>query len=222
MLEPNAFAASSTRFFSESLTYVNASCAPSRCIASAIPHAIDRWLMMPVISARFPCRNPMMPPRLIVSANFSGQRAAASVRAGRKGCRRRDLGLGNGQAQTLSEMQRRRALQVVPAQQIVDPHMLVMRNAPQRFAGAHDMQRRSRLCRNGGNRAMCVDVYRRVATAGEQNLFAGGQNAIRRNVVDRGYCIDIEIVRCRENVDSFVLLQRDRMPLPPHRCRHER
>ena len=38
-----------------------------------MPQAIERWLMMPVIKARLPCRNPMMSPLLLKSAATDGR-----------------------------------------------------------------------------------------------------------------------------------------------------
>src|SRR5580700_5395976 len=57
--EPSECASGSTRSFIFSFTYENASSAPSRCIACAMPQAIDRSVATPTMKARLPVRKPM-------------------------------------------------------------------------------------------------------------------------------------------------------------------
>src|SRR5208283_3099318 len=57
--EPSCCASGTTRSAMRS-TNENASAAPSRCIAWAMPHAIERSVASPTIKARLPVRKPMI------------------------------------------------------------------------------------------------------------------------------------------------------------------
>ena len=58
--EPTDCASGTTRSFILSLTYEKASSAPSRCMAWAMPQAIERSVATPTIKARLPARKPMV------------------------------------------------------------------------------------------------------------------------------------------------------------------
>src|SRR3954469_23902284 len=59
IFEPRDSASGVTRSFILSLRYVNASSAPSRCMACAMPQAMERSVATPTMRARLPARNPM-------------------------------------------------------------------------------------------------------------------------------------------------------------------
>src|SRR5581483_9767962 len=58
--EPTEAASGSTRSLRRSFAYEKASSAPSRCIACAIPQAIERSVATPTMSARLPARKAML------------------------------------------------------------------------------------------------------------------------------------------------------------------
>ena len=85
-LEPSDSASGCTRSLNFSLTYEKASSAPSRCMAWAMPQAMERSDATPTMSARFPLRKPMCIPN--VELTKAGILPAPPSRRGRNQCRR--------------------------------------------------------------------------------------------------------------------------------------
>src|SRR5215469_17931752 len=100
-----------------------------------MPQAIERWLAMPVIRARLPCRNPMRPPKGCQCAGRRNRRSLAGMtprgfhtsRHGYSGCVELDDLPGF----------ERLAVQVVEALDGRDADGIVLRDLPHAFAGPH-------------------------------------------------------------------------------------
>src|SRR6185437_7901834 len=131
--EPTDWARGSTRSFILSLTYEKARSAPSRCIACAMPHAIERSVATPTMNARLPERNPMREP--------AGD------------CVHRQCTLPAGcdpDRERLTRADVSARAHGVPGENLRDPHLEEPGDPPQRIAGAdgidHTAGAAFRLC----------------------------------------------------------------------------
>src|SRR5579863_684870 len=104
--EPSECASGSTRSFILSFTYEKASSAPSRCMAWAMPQAIERSVATPTMKARLPARNPMTSPP---GGDYAGRPAAAHPSA---------VAGGDADAQLLAGVDVRVRRQAVPGEQL--------------------------------------------------------------------------------------------------------
>src|SRR6478752_4119753 len=123
--EPSDSARGCTRSLNFSLTYENASSAPSRCMACAMPQAMERSVATPTMRARLPARNPME------ASPDAAKSAAARGYADRELLARLDAGVR----------------EVVPGADLLHRDLEELRDRIQRVASPHHVRHRSRRVR---------------------------------------------------------------------------
>src|SRR5262245_10761316 len=122
IFEPSDSASGVTRSFILSFRYVNASSAPSRCMACAMPQAMERSVATPTMRARLPARNP------IEASPDAAKSAAARGYADRKLLARLDGGVR----------------EIVPGGDLLHRDLEEFGDRVQRVASAHHVSHRAR------------------------------------------------------------------------------
>src|SRR6516164_1567486 len=118
--DPSEWASGSTRSRILSFTYEKASCAPSRCIACAMPQAIERSVATPTMKARLPARNPI---RLCLPAGIMPEKSTRSAAPRTRASARRPwrdsaVACREVDAQLLAGAQMRVTAQAVPGEEL--------------------------------------------------------------------------------------------------------
>src|SRR5215472_6392841 len=171
---PSECASGSTRSRILSFTYEKASSAPSRCIACAMPQAIERSVATPTMKARLPARKPIAV--CLPASDYAGKDARASGAAALPGSA---VARGEMDAQLLTGAQVRVTAQAVPGEQLRHAALEQSRDQRHGVALAHRVFD-----------VAAVDATARVS--GEPHALPGAQRITRLQTVQHGECVDVQ------------------------------